>query len=57
MYAMDKDDAARTKGFVDKVAGTRHMNEKVLIGRIVNRDPHLDNARLWVIGGDGFRTD
>jgi hypothetical protein len=37
MYTMNKDNAARTKRLIDKAAGMRHPEEKILIWPVFNR--------------------
>lgn len=54
---MNEDDAARTKGFVDKAAGLRHADEEILVRVVLNRDTKVPYARVRVFGRDGFGAD
>ena len=54
MYTMNKDDAASTKRFVDKAAGMRHPDEKILVRLVFNGYTQVPYARLWMMSGDRF---
>jgi hypothetical protein len=54
MYAMNEDDTARTKGFIDKAAGMRHPNEEILVRVVLNGDTKVPYTRVRMFGGDGF---
>ena len=49
---MNKDDAACTKRFVNKAAGVRHPNEKILVWLVFNGYAQIPYARLWMMSGD-----
>jgi hypothetical protein len=57
MYTMNKDDAARTKSFIDKAAGMRHPDEEVLMWVVFNGYAQVPYARLWMMCGDLFCAD
>lgn len=54
MYAMNKDNAARTKRLVDKAACMWHPEEKILIWPVFNGYTQVPYARLWMMSGDRF---
>ena len=57
MYAMNKDNATRTKGLIDKAACMRHPEEKILIWPVFNRYTQVPYARLWMMSRDWIGAD
>ena len=54
---MNQDNTTSTKGIVNETAGFRHSNKEIFMRRIVNRDTHVTNARMWMFGRDRFGTN
>jgi hypothetical protein len=57
MNAMNKDNTASMKGFVNETAGMRHPDEEIFMMRVMNGDTHVSYTGLWMLGRDRFGTN
>jgi hypothetical protein len=54
---MNEDHAAGVESLIDETADRRHPNEKIFVMRILNWDTHVSDARLRVLGRNGFSAN
>lgn len=57
MNAMNKDNTASMKGFVNETAGVRHPDEEIFMMRVMNGDTHVSYTGLWMLCRDRFGTN
>ena len=57
---MDEHDSTRVQRLADELTRRRQVDQKIGVIDVLDRDAHVDDARLWVVGRDligAYRQD
>jgi hypothetical protein len=60
LVAMDEYDSTRVQRLADELTRRRQVDQKIGVVDVLDRDAHVDDARLWVVGRDligAYRQD